>query len=256
MPYRNSNRSNAVAVRRRRPNYRRRRFNAKRQFNTGDMKYGTFSRMSILRLRSPQVIPDQYVCKMNLSQFKRLAPQAAGDVAFLTYEANKIFQVTTENTRQPMGYQELANLYDSYLVYAVKARTKFANESDMTGMECIASWNAEFPGTPANVDTLRERPYNRHVWLNVVNSGTSVKEIITYIEVAKLLGLRRLYTSNEAYAGQAQGPGTTPIINIYYSVYATNLVSGQNGSVNSETKFTFYVKWFNRRPLLQSSPPP
>lgn len=195
-------------------------------------------------------ISDRYFCKLNYTSLHALTYTGLGAAATYQFRLNALFDPDLTGVgHQPMGYDQLAALYQRYRVYGCKWKVTFVSQD--TGAHLEAAVEAR-PNTSiqTNMQDILEKPYVKKVVLGVEGSGQAVKSISGYTSIAKIRGVSKQTVKSEGDYGALTGllPTHTPCLNIYIQ----NMNTAATATCNFRINLTYFSE-FSDRTLLTGS---
>ncbi len=222
-----------------------------RRVRTGKRQFHGKKAAATTVVRGPTIFSDNYVCKMNLNHFFTF-DQNAEAVPFYSIKANSIFAaLQPDSARQPLGYNELALIYDKWLVKGCKVDIKWVSTTNSPS-ECYTNWSTTAAVANQPLDVIRERNYTQQRLITAASGGGgSIKRAKTYMSTKKFFGLKTLGRANEGYVGDDTGD-VLAAQRYFMNFYTASLTSALT-TVVAEIKITYYVTWFDRRPLTGST---
>lgn len=218
--------------------YKRRRFKSRRRRRRGK-KGGKKNRLNVVTIRGPYVIPDQYRCKMAVTKSFEIDPGV--------YQKSQVFATNdlldpfiTEAQNQPMGFDQMTNIYTSYRVNASKISIVFSNTSLIPMTIAIYPSGDSVDRTLAAVIGL---PYvkTRSIGLS---SAQGAVTLTNYIKNEVILG-DGLYQTSKSFVGSITSSPETILL---WKLRAEALGGSGGGIIKYQTRITieYWVTWFAR----------
>lgn len=208
----------------------------------------------------PEPFPRVLYTKAKFGQISFLTTPNSTNAAAVTYRLNSIFDPVQNPHGQPfpsktvVGYQEMASLYNRYLVTGCKVSVRFYDpnaESIRVGVRLRIDGEGAVNGV--SQDSLVEQPLTYISGLS--NSGKQIKSFNLYVKPYTLLGLSKLeYFANTT--NYSSNIGSNPLVDrCYMDIFAVS-GSAVSHAVSVAVKLTYYVQLYDRQYLSSSVIPP
>lgn len=149
---------------------------------------------------------------------------------------------------QPLGHDQWCAFYDKYLVMGSSIKVLIANTSNTDHIK-VALLPKDESTVVSSWDTLAERPYAKIRYGTPNNGSHSTPRLSGYMSTKKILGLKDLSTQDDEYAAACN---TDPSRPWYWHIYFQALNNTTAIILNVNVEMTYYVKFFDRKPLAQS----
>lgn len=220
----------------------------RKQFKRRNMRgkrKSTVPRSNMVVSRSSPV-PDRYFTKLNYTDLVTLNYA----LALTTYQfrTNSIFDPNLTGTgHQPMGHDQLGNLYNKYRVYGCKYVITFSNTNPAYQGEVIVQ-NRPNTTLSANFEDAMESPYHQYKILGAETSGPKV--IKGYANCAKVYGVsKQVWKTDDNYQANI---GSNPSAGTILNIYAQNQTVGTALTILARVNLTYFVEFYERK-ILGSS---
>ncbi len=219
--------------------YRRRRRRTRRRRRKPRLRRTRrrMSRMTSITLR--QAVPDTMRVKLKWQEVRN-TPNATFDRQI--YSLNGPFEPVSGGLTQPLYWDQWILFYEKYQCYASSIRIIVANRAAI-----VLTGTSLFPvnGNAANIDTFNEahtQPYAKTVYTSGSN-GKPLAHLKSYISVKKLEA--HATSDNTFWASVTANPD---------SIKSWAIVSASTNLIDTldlfyDVQITYYIKFFNRRPL-------
>ncbi len=221
--------------RRRMKRYRRRRKSRSRKRSKRNTK-------NVLVNRGPSLVPDVFKTKMIFTSEENIT---AGVTRLI--RGNSIFDPDNTN-RRPQGYDEMAQLYDRYLVTASQIQITVINQDTSDQLKCVI-YPASITSPSTDFENASAQPYAKSMVLGVEGSGQAVKTLKNYIATKAIRG---------AWVTNSEGYGATftadPGFQWYWHFVFQTLIPAAV-AMHIQTKVTYYVTLYRRDSVPQSIDP-
>lgn len=203
---------------------------------------------SVAIQRSVAPIADVQVLKLRYCSYNHQVTTGVAPVSIL-FRGNSIFDPQfAVGGHQPLGFDQWSTFYDKYVVTGSTMYAIVANASNTDNIKAalipkdestvVTTWN-----------TIAERSYSMTKVLSPNDSGKSVGHFRKYMSTKKILGLKHVNTQDDDYTAAVSAD---PAKEWFWHVYVQALNDVSAISVNVQFVVTYYVKFFNRKPLLAS----
>jgi len=189
-------------------------------------------------------IAPRYVTKMKYME------TIATDGSFRDYVwlLNGLFDPNfTGSGHQPLGYDQLAVLYNRYRVTKVSYTIR-AVCTESTGVYNVAIYPSNQTDGFSTMSQIMEQPRAR-AGIVVLNKPLTFKGSL---DLAKVVGVKKeVYMADDRFQSQN---GTVPAESISLHTYVSNLTGGTagSGSVTLNVHLTFHCEWYDTNQLSQS----
>lgn len=159
-----------------------------------------------------QPFPNRYKANFRYVENVSLDP-TAGSMAYNTWSANSLYDPNTTGAgHQPMGFDQIAPLYNRYIVTGCKLTATFesrSGSSNATAMCGITTHETSgFSGASSPVSLLIEQAKTNYTYLGVSNSGASVRTLTRRISMRKEFAVKDLFGNLEEYGALTSGSPT------------------------------------------------
>lgn len=162
------------------------------------------------------------------------------------FRANSVYDPDyTGVGNQPMWFDEFAQLYQRYTVYASKIQCTFINQASETG-------NAPFAHicvTPKNVATVAldiedELEYNRSK-SSILAKGSGAQGVASinhYVNINNILGKTKYEKSDDVVSSAV---GSNPARQVYWHIMGSAFNAGDKFDAYCKVKITYYVRFYD-----------
>lgn len=235
--------------------YRRKSVAARRHYRRRTKRWPRVTRTVTVRNKGPTAFPDVFYTKLKYS-FDKSLDTAINPVAGSIFTANDLFDPDSAlGGQQPMGFDQYATIYNNYIVYACAADVTFLNQNTGANALALLWWqpaqDGTIPAVPTSSEQARERSYVTKTYVNTANAGGAIRRLKSYMTTKKMFGLKRLDISNTAYIHFTDQGG---INTQRWFLYVLNgRVGGSSTILEACGTLTFYVRFFNKKPLARST---
>lgn len=203
-------------------------------------------RFSKFYLRSMNPFPYSRVVKLNYSDVITITPGALGYVAVHSFRANSIYDPDyTGGGHQPLFRDEMANIYDHYVVLGSRITCTFYSETASGVAIGVGGIKIDDNATiPTDMNTLLEHGSRlvkyRHMIANVNSTGVRHPTISMNYSTKKFFGLTNV-KDNSAMVGATCG--TNPTEEAYFNVFwgAPGSAAGEFNPVKVTVKIQYIV---------------
>lgn len=156
---------------------------------------------------------------------------------------------STASTRQPMYWDQLANLYTNFRVYGMKYKLT-CHSTNTKDMYWFAVRHQDNVTAETDIQTLMERP-DAKVVMGGEAGGRSITTIKGYMDVAKTLGIAKSQIkNNESLRGTTGGNPPTMVYLRPYVFSSGALVDAQ--TFDFTWKIVFYAEVYGLRAVAAS----
>lgn len=169
------------------------------------------------------------------------------------FRANSVYDPDYSGAgNQPMWFDEFAQLYHRYTVYASKIEATFINQASTTG-------NAPFAHvcvTPKDISTVAldiedELEYNR-AKSSILSRGDGSQGLTTirhYVNINNILGKSKYEKSDDVVSSVV---GSNPSRQVYWHVMGQSMSAGNKFDAYCKVKITYYVKFYQLQQVTGS----
>ncbi len=226
--------------------FRRRRMRRRRRRRRRGSGKGRFRRYNV-RVPRPLIFPDSITVRLpyvNTTIFN-----TGTGVVTKTFSGNALN--TPEPLvigHQPLGFDEWALLYDSYLVFANKIKITFSGAATEHQVCAIAPYLSVTPPT-LTITEMLEQPYLKHKYITFGSTGWVGKQHMSHYATTKVMYNEKSLAS-AAY--QALNLGV-PARQWYWQFFVGNIDDSGTPNLRVLFEMTYYVKMFRRRDFLTQS---
>lgn len=192
-------------------------------------------------------------CKMHYTETFGLTAGTFGAIGTeVIYGLNNLYDPNYSGTgHQPYGRDQVAALYQKYIVNAVKIDITFTNPSEdgLVAAAMIQPSGASYAMTGKYQDAVREAPGSCLRPIN--NTGKQVSKVVQYVSLQKLNGLSKVQWNTQLDTFGAAA-GSSPTSLSYLRVAVGSDSGNTGGTLIGRVTLTFYCKWYERIVLGQS----
>lgn len=195
-------------------------------------------------------ISDRYFCKLNYTSLHSITYTGVGSAASYQFRLNSLFDPDyTGAGHQPMGFDQLAALYQRYRVYGCKWRVVFASQDTSQHVE-VAVQSRPNPTISTNMQDILEKQYITKAVLGVEGSGQGVRTLSGYTSISKIRGVPKSVVKNESDYGAliSANPVFQPCLNIFVQ----NMNTAASVVCNFRIHLTFFAE-FGDKVMLTGS---
>lgn len=222
----------------------------KRYQNHGNFKIANSIQMYNNRLPFPR----QMITKLNYSENQVISVGTTGVYGTeLIFSLNDLFDPRfTSGGHQPLGRDQLAGLYNRYIVNAVLIHIEFSDPTtvDMINVAVIIeSSSNSFALTNNGIEYVNEKPNS---WTrNISQTGEQRATFNQYVSCHKLEGVDR-YKWNNSLTEYGAVMTTSPSNKQYVRIACSDPRSGSSGGCLANVKLTYFCKLFDQLLLADS----
>jgi len=236
-----------MAFRRR---YRKSRFNKYRKTRTG-VKSRRVRRNNPSRPLVRTTFPDTLMTKIKWSGSKSLPIQTADSPSIYYLRGNGAYDPDSASGGQSCYYwNEMAQLYDYYTVYASKVRVQYmgdANDGDAQVVQ-YGILPVVVPATlPTSARALGGIPYNKQKF-SQLNLSAIPPQLTSYMSTKKIYGISQgKVNDDDQYSGATQS--SVPAREWRWAIWAAIPNAGTNITQNAvliQMDITYYIKFWGR----------
>lgn len=196
-------------------------------------------------VRGPYICPDRYFCKLVYNDTLIVNPGVS--VYSYLFRGNSLYDpdaVVTPGT-QPLGFDQLTNLYQRYTVMGAKFSVTALPTSTTGNADQQLTILANHSTVPfTDQDLISQQPYAKTRFIG--NGNTGPVTLSAYYSSAKILGVsKRRILDDDIYSAIYN---TNPSTQWYIHVFQSDL-SGDNTLGTIKIKITYYCKLYDRFPL-------
>lgn len=211
-------------------------------------------------VRGSSIVPDRYFVKLHYNTFETFNTAAAAAGAYVMSQNSCYDPDVTGTGHQPRGFDQLAALYNRYVVHKSRCTVAFGNEQS-------ASFPGQSVGTtqagysqhiqcsvyptdrPTAVDTTEpyETRYAKIKTIATAEAGTKI--VSNSIKTKKLAGIKVLDDTYQGATGGGITSGTDPARQYYWIIYA--IANDRATEINAEVniRMTYWVEFFEPNQL-------
>lgn len=202
---------------------------------------------TVLVNKSPSLIPDRYFCKLNYSE-------QFGITTSTSYN-NRIYQTSLYDPRyssgghQPLGFDQMATLYDKYIVYGMKYVITVNNESAASAN--IAAIFKNVTTVTTGIETIIERPYSTVRVLGPDSGSRNTATFSKYMSVNKIYGVpKKMINMDDKFNASTS---STPSQPCYLHLFQSTVDGVSSVTVCYTVKIIYYACFYDRIPLATST---
>ncbi len=212
-------------------------------------KRGKRSKISIVNIRGPYLIADKYRCKLVATQ--TVLQTASATTVEFKFAANSLFDpFILTSTNQPLGFDQIMQLYGSYRVYASRLTFDYVNTSETVPMNLVM-----FPSNKVDSITFSNSvglPYTKFRTVGT-KDGEGVGRLSNYITTKAMLGDMTV-KYDDLWIGTASVEVSELI---FWRVRLETLGGSLGGNISFQGRFmmTLWAEFFDRitPPISQGS---
>lgn len=149
---------------------------------------------------------------------------------------------------QPFGYDQWSAFYKKYMVYGMKWKLTFINESALNQVLCVVLPKNE-SNNIASMNLAKERPFSKNVTLGVEGSGKNIRTLSGYMSTKKIFGLPKLTQGDLDYSALTS---TDPLLPWFLHIYTQATDRASSATTRIEIELTYYSRMFSHEPLPAS----
>lgn len=234
---------------RRRKVYRKKNFKRKWRFNKRKRYNKRFGKVSRV-VRRGQVFPDSYFCKLKYEQTLNMKPFVAAPISRQLISGNGIHDVDISGLgHQPMGYDQITALYNSWKVYAssikVQVMTVGSGAAYFSKFSLYPTLNSSID---LDLDEAGETPYGRSTFVSDRDGGN--KNFLSNFMTTKKIYGQKSIDPDPSFTGAV---GSNPSALWYWILDMTTIDGSTNiGDIYVNIKVKYYVKFWDRIQLTGS----
>lgn len=221
--------------------YKRKNMRRKKAFRKrrGNRKYRKASKISSLTLRTPSFIPDQMRVKLRYNSIVSIAPGVpAGGYIF---RGNSCFDPDFSGVgKQPLGFDQWANMYNKYRVRASKIVIQLSN-TNTTVPASVSLYPSEDASLPGTIEGALSQPYSKQK-ISGIASSTPNLTLTHYMSSKKMLGVKSIEMADEFAAFTTADPTNE----WFWIIFVANLSTAGVVTFQGLVKITYYVEFFDR----------
>ncbi len=205
------------------------------------------SRASMRMQRAKRApFPDQYRVSLRYGEQRLRGPGTTVDN--YVYRANSVFDPDLTGTgHQPMGFDQLAALYNRYRVTAVKYSITIANLTAEPMQFVIVAKNDT--ANLISVDQAHELPFSRAITVGGINGGQAVRTISAWVSNRAVTGVSASKYKDNQYAAIVTANPTEAIGLV---MRALSLDAATNLNYNITVALTYNTVFYDRITLASS----
>lgn len=193
--------------------------------------------------RGPSVIPDRYYTKLNYAEDFSVTTSTSYNN--LRYHSSLYDPNDAGAGHQPMGFDQLATLYDKYIVFGFKYVVAVVNQGTTPVRLATVLKNTATAST--TITQIMEKPYNVARFVSPGEKPTILKG---YCSVAKIFGVPNKMVNRDDKFNSATT--NSPAQTAYLYIYQDTADAITSNKVVYTVKLTFYACFYDRIPLAQS----
>lgn len=182
-------------------------------------------------------IPDRYLTKLRYSEGNSITYTALSEYASYQYRLNSIYDPNLTGVgHQPLGHDELANLYNRYRVLGVAYKVVITNrDSNYEGEIAIQLRPNSTLST--KFSDVAESNYSQVRTIRTAPAG-GVQTLKGYISIARIRGVKKSVARNDDTYQALFGANPTrePVLNIY--------LRNQNVNFNMDFAWRVYLTYY------------
>lgn len=224
---------------------------AKKLMRRGGRYYGRRARNplrpTLMSFPGYQFVPERMLTKLRYCFETDITSGQALLNSDTVFRANSIYDPEyAAGGGQPLGHDQLQNLYTSYKVHACRIRATFTSNGGVPTRICVLPTVSPTSFT-AMLDAC-EQPYAKTKAIATYNGGLSSVKVGQKNMTKKILGLKDLDDDEEALFG------ADPVNPWYYHVHvSTDPYTSTNYIVGAlYVELVYYVECFQRKVLARS----
>lgn len=197
-------------------------------------------------VKGPTVVPDRYFVRLKYVDYFNLG-SAVSYVGYV-FRGNSLFDPDyTATGHQPMGYDQLTQLYSNYIVFGSRITIKFMNLGTVPLRCYIIPSNLSSTFTDSLIP--EETPYSKRAICTSINAG-GVCSITNYMTTRKMFGVSKVQDFMDNFYSATS---TNPVNTWYWQVFiqSTNGSLGTN-MVSLDVQLQYYCE-FDNKVMLSAS---
>lgn len=210
---------------------------------------------SMVRIRTPTAFPDAIQCKLNYSELTAHT-SALGAKVTTQWRGNSVYDPRFAiGGHQPLGMDQYSLLYRSFLVKGMKWEIDVISDGGAGSfVHQVATICKPIDTITPLISTVREKPYSQYKVMGLQGSSRHIIKFKGYMSTKKMVGLKKLNVENVAYTGSTDTSLTSdPPLGWNLQLYMQPLTGTATFDYEVQCRLTYYVTFFNRRQLLQST---
>lgn len=227
---------------------RRRRYNRNRNYRRR-MAYRrrrTYRRRagkpSLTVVRSPQIAPDRYRCKLKYMSSHDFST-ITGGTTWYQFRGNSCFDpYYTGVGSQPVGFDQLSTLYNDYRVYASSCRVEFcATATSNVPVVCLINASDSATGI-ASLGLLAAtlNPYSRHTYTGASTGNRAVVALKNYMTTKRIFGEKN--AQDEDYKAVVTA---NPTNSWFWNIGTASSDGATSAALIGVVYITYYVEFSN-----------
>lgn len=202
--------------------------------------------LSAVTVGGPDIIPDSYSCKLKYTEILNLSP----GLYYYQYQfsGNGIFDPNVTSTgTQPTGRDQLAALYQKYVVTGSRMKLLFTNTVSSASVIVSSIPTTSAIAIAANDINMNLRnPYSKNKVAGT-SGGSNRITVSNYMTTKKIFGEKSI--AEDDYEADV---GAQPTNQWYWTWNAATGDLGTSITGNMIVEITYYVKFFKRITLSNS----
>lgn len=231
---------NNAYKRRRRMNYRRKRYYRRK----GQNKYTG----SVNLIKQALIVPDRIRTRIKLAYEWQMSG-TLGIYQSYSFRLNSLYRPVFSggSTIQPVGFDEISALYNGFKVLGNEMKlTAFSNSATAPPVAVVAYPAVSVTPVVSSFEAIQQ-PYSKIAYIGISAGGSAVRTFRNYMNVKTVFGVPNV--SDEDYECT---PSSNPTKTCYWHILTEDITSTATYTVNLQAIFTFYIECFSKNSLLQS----
>lgn len=204
------------------------------------------STVSILsKKNNPDPFPPKWNVKLTYTDLFNLTNTLGGLSNIIEYNLNNITDPDQTFTgHQPLYRDQMAALYNKYIVTGVRCKFTYSNPS-VDGSYVLVSMNQTTTAQGQTLPRLEEMPFVKVGYLN--NTGSQVTVMNEFIPIHKVLGItKRQYMDQLAVYGSSTASGSpATLVHCQFGSGNVNTTAAAS-NIDVIVEFEFNVQFFDR----------
>lgn len=203
------------------------------------------SRTSV-RIKSPSLIPDRYFCKLNYAE--NFSQNTTTSLFTRVYQSSLFDPRNAVGGHQPLGFDQMAALYDKYIVFGMRYDIQVYNDSS-SPVDFAVVWK-NVSTTTTNFELLQERPYSDLHLISGNNAGRAKQRFRGYMSVAKMHGVaKKVINTDDKFNSTVT---SDPSLMLYLHLYQIAHDGATSVFLDYMVKITYYACFYDRKPISSS----
>ncbi len=167
------------------------------------------------------------------------------------FKANDLYDPNYTSTgHQPLGYDQLAAMYNKYCVVASEIRVTFCPKTTSDTVQTmggvIVSSTSSLGGT--SLYEILEQPLNRYITFRNLSNYGGPRSVTNSVNVSRFTGVKDVITS----PGFNTTIGSSPSDPIYYALWVSAEDETNTAAVDAQVEIIFHVIWSRPKYLTGS----